>query len=93
MSYLQKHKLFSSHQSGFRPVHSTCTSLKNIQTTLLHKMDNYNGLLTGLVFLDLRKAFDTLDHTMPLEKLVAFGFDKSSVQCFNSSLTELKVYL
>ena len=91
-TYLQKHKLLSLQQSSFRPVHSTCTSLTNIPNTLLHKMDNYKGLLTGLIFLDLSKAFHTLDHIMLLEKLVAFGFDESSVQCFNTSLTELKVY-
>ena len=45
------------------------------------------GLLTGMVFLDLSKALDTLDHAHLLQKLSRFGFTSSSVQWFNAYLS------
>ena len=85
-SYLQQHKLLSYLQSGFRPLHSTTTCLTNMTNTILNNIDN--GLLTGLVFLDLSKAFDTLDHNLLLDKLYAFGFNRSAVQWFKSYLSD-----
>ena len=83
--YLQEHKLLSAHQSGFRPLHSTSTCLTHVTNTLLHNIDK--GYLTGLVLLDLSKAFDTLDHNVMLDKLSDFGFNRSALQWFSSYLT------
>ncbi|KAI8499819.1 hypothetical protein Bbelb_221360 [Branchiostoma belcheri] len=44
-------------QSGFRPGHSTATTLLDAKDHVLHNMDK--GNLVGVVFLDLKKAFDT----------------------------------
>ena len=78
MTSFKKDKLLSDCQSGFRPLHSTSTTLVNITNTLLQNIDN--GLLTGLVFLDLNKAFDTLDHELLLRKLSNYGFNQSFIQ-------------
>ena len=83
--YLQEHRLLSSHQSGFCPLHSTSTCLTYVTNTLFHNIDN--GYLTGLVILDLSKAIDTLDHNAMLNKLSLFGFNRSAVQWFSSYLT------
>ena len=80
-SYLQEHRLLSPLQSGFRPLHSTSTCL----THVLENIDK--GLLTGLIFLDLSKAFDTLDHSNMLDKLTSLGMNRSAVQWFRSYLT------
>ena len=80
-TYLQQHNLLSVYQSGFRSLHSTSTCLADVTNTLLKNIDD--GQLTGLVFLDLKKAFDTLDHRLLLDKLTALGFSKASVQWFN----------
>ena len=85
-SFLLKHKLLSSYQSGFRPLHSTTTSLIDITNTVLHNIDK--GKLTGLAFLDLSKAFYTLDHELLLMKLSDFGLNKSSVTWFKAYLTK-----
>ena len=52
---------------------------------LLPNMDR--GLLTGMVFLDLSKAFDALDHDTLLETLYSLGFLDSAVFWFKAYLT------
>ena len=83
---LKKHKLLSSYQSGFHPLHSTTTSPIDITNTVLHNIDK--GKLTGLAFLDLSKALDTLDHELLLMKFSDFGLNKSSVNWFQAYLTK-----
>ena len=58
--YLKEHGLLADSQSGFRPLHSTHTSLLEITEYLLANMNS--GHVTGAIFLDLRKAFDVIPH-------------------------------
>ena len=77
-SYLQCHRLLSLLQSGFRPLHPTSTCVTLVTNALLENIDK--GLLTGLIFLDLSKAFDSLDHSIMLDKLTSLGMNRSAVQ-------------
>ena len=45
------------------------------------------GLVTGAVFLDLAKAFDTVDRSLLFEKLASSGLSNDSVNWFKSYLT------
>ena len=45
-----------------------------------------SGLLTGVVFLDLRKAFDTVDHNILLNKLNTFNFSPECIDWFKPYL-------
>ena len=58
--YFTVHKLISSHQSGFRPLHSTVTALLEATDSWAYNIDQ--GNVNAVVFLDLKKAFDTVDH-------------------------------
>jgi hypothetical protein len=49
-------------QSGFRAQHSTETTLLSSTNKWLYNMDK--GLFTGVLFLDLKKAFDNVDHVI-----------------------------
>ena len=43
--------------------------------------------MTGMILIDLRKAFDTIDHDLLSQKLYAFGFSKRTDNCFKSYLS------
>ena len=83
--YLSKNRLLYEFQSGFRSSYSTDTCL--IHLTDYIKLENGKGNFTGMVLLDLQKAFDTVDHTILLNKLKWLGADDLTVQWFISYLT------
>ena len=69
--YLQQHKILSPYQCGFRKCHSTEFAALSFSDNIRRNMDQ--GQLTGAVFIDLRKAFDTVDHAVLLDKLSNLG--------------------
>ena len=44
------------------------------------------GLMTGMILVDLQKAFDTIDHDILLKKLSAIGFSNHAISWFKSHL-------
>ena len=64
--YLQYNNILKNEQSGVRNKYSTQTSLHLILEDLHSRMDN--GEVIGLVALDIRKAFDTVDHKILIDK-------------------------
>ena len=84
-SYLQDNKLLSPFQFGFRPKSSTEIALVDFTDSILENMDR--GLFTGVVSIDLTKAFDTVDHGILYDKLKRAGFADTSVNWLESYLT------
>ena len=66
-SYLSLNNLLSQSQFGFRPRLSTSIALSEFCDNILIGMKK--GKVTGAAFLDLSKAFDTVDHTILRMKL------------------------
>ena len=62
-----KKKLLNPQQYGFRPNCSTSIALKDICNELLHNLEK--NKISCTVFLDLAKAFNTIDHTILIKKL------------------------
>ena len=54
-------------QSGFLSLHNTLTALLKTNDNWYVNIDR--GLLDGVIFIDLKKAFDTIDHEIILKKL------------------------
>ena len=82
--YLNENNLLSENQSGFRPYHSTTTALLDATINWLNSMDQ--GKLNVVVFLDLAKAFDTVNHNILINKLNAYGIKSTSLTWFQSYL-------
>ena len=83
--YLARNKILNDKQFGFRPKCSTTTSLTNFADEILAKMEN--GQLCGAVFLDLFKAFDTVNQSILLTKLLAVGVCHEDLTWFESYLS------
>ena len=49
-----------------------------------------NGLVTGMILIDLQKAFDTINHDILLKKLGVIGFSDHTVKWFQSYLSNRK---
>ena len=89
--YLDREKIIFKYQSGFRKNHSTDTCLSYLTDKILNWFDQ--GFLTGLIAIDLQKAFDTIDHTILLEKMVFFGFSNGVISWFQSYLADRSFFI
>ena len=66
-------------------LHSTLTAL--LEATNAWSVNTDNGLLNGVVFIDLTKAFDTIDHEIILRKMSYLGVDQAAIKWFSSYLS------
>ena len=83
-TFLNSRNLLYNYQSGFRKNHSTDFCLSFLNDKILKGFDQ--GLITGMILIDLQKAFDTFEHDILQQKLYATGFSKHSVNWFRSYL-------
>lgn len=88
LAFLNKFKFFNNFQHGFRKSKSTTTALVNFVDGVLNALDGQESVC-GL-FLDLSKAFDTLNHTCLLMKLERIGIRGASLNWFASYLENRK---
>jgi hypothetical protein len=84
--YQNANDILSPCQSGFRQNHSTMSSLLSNSNSWLVNMD------AGLVILDLRKAFDTVDHEILIKKLKIYGVQNTALKWFSSYLFDRKQF-
>ena len=68
---MRNNNLLYTLQSGFRRTYSTETALIRLTDQLLSDMDK--DQVSGLVFVDYKKAFGLIDHEILLSKLEAYG--------------------
>ena len=85
MNYIEKHNLIYSSQYGFRKEHSTQHAILDIVDAIQANM-NQALYSCGVCLLTSKKAFDTVDHTILLDKLNFYGFRGLINQQFSSYL-------
>ena len=90
-SYVMRFDLLSDRQFGFRKNSSTMLAINKIYDELLSNIDQ--GVYSCCIFLDLSKAFDTVNHKILLQNLENFfGFRGTSLKLIENYLTDRYQY-
>ncbi len=84
--YLTENNILSPLQSGFRKCYSTLTSLLDVIDIIHQSVEDGKG--TGILFLDLKKAFDTVNHCPLVKKLCQYGIGNSSLKWFTNYFSD-----
>uniref|UniRef100_A0A3P9LRF3 Reverse transcriptase domain-containing protein n=1 Tax=Oryzias latipes TaxID=8090 RepID=A0A3P9LRF3_ORYLA len=85
-AHLSSNNLYEFFQSDFRPLHSTETALLKITNDHLLSADC--GLLSILLLLDLSSAFDTISHSILLNRSSSIGISGTVLSWFHSYLSD-----
>ena len=100
MSFIENHHVLTDRQYGFRSNHSTLLALTEFVEKVTSAIDKQESTIG--VFIDLKKAFDTVDHKILLSKLQCYGIrglaldwitsylaNRGQYVCYNNSNSEL----
>ena len=90
IDFLQSSKKRTQNQFAFRKLHSTITSLIGVSDHWYSNIENKKANFA--LFLDLKKAFDTVDHEILVSKLVKYGVIGNENNWFKSYLTNRSQY-
>ena len=91
MNYIDKNNLLNEKQFGFRPNHSTYMAMIELVDKIANAVER-NETTVG-IFLDLSKAFDTINHDILLYKLEYYGFRGVVLDWFKSYLSNRKQFV
>ena len=86
INFINEENIISKNQFGFRKNHSTYMPIMLIQDYITKALEK-NDLVVG-IFLDLSKAFDTVDHKILVQKLNMIGFRGVTLKMLKSYLME-----
>ena len=86
MSFIEKHSILSPTQYVFRRESSTEFAILDIVSSCYENIND--KLFTGLIMIDLKKSFDSVTHSILLQKLEHYGFRGNVFNLFSSYLSD-----
>ena len=90
-NFLDAKEILYKRQYGFRHNHSTYMAVLDFIKDLNNAIDD--NMYTAGIFMDLSKAFDTIDHDILLHKLYHYGFRGISYKWFENYLSNRKQFV
>ena len=90
-SFCENNKILYDNQYGFRPKHSTIDAVSKFTADIVSSLES--NMITYAVFLDLSKAFDTIDHDILLRKLHFYGVRGVALEWFRNYLSGRSQYV
>ena len=90
-AFLEEHQILCKNQFGFKKKSNCAHSLMEITESIKESIDN--GKFGCGIFIDLKKAFDTVNHKILLLKLEHYGVRGALLNWFESYLTNRKQYV
>ena len=91
VGFCKKFSLINPSQFGFQRNVSTCDAVIHLTEIIYESLNNGNHLLA--IMIDLKKAFDTVNHVVLLKKLQCYGFRGVQLDWFSSYLSNRKCYV
>ena len=87
-NHLEVNNILSSFQGGYRKNHSTVHTIADFTDDILRERNV--GRFTLAIYIDLKKAFDTVDHTILVNKLERYGISDKTVKWMKDYLSNRK---
>lgn len=85
VNFLENNNLLSTTQYGFREAKSTADAVSELTNYVVNNLDKHNKTIA--IFLDLKKAFDTVSIPLLINKLEHLGIRDIQLQLFKDYLT------
>lgn len=82
--HINNNRIITRYQSGYRKGHSCETALNLVINKWKGAIDNDNSIIC--VFLDFRRAFETLDRNILIKKLEEIGMENNEIEWYKSLL-------
>ena len=88
-AFLDENKILYRFQSGFKKHFSTDSCLSYLNNKIATGLES--GLCTGMILIDLQKAFDAINYEILINKMEYLGFSKDVILWFKSYLSNRKI--
>ena len=82
LEHIENQNIIITYQSGFRPNHSCETSINYVISDWKHEIEQNKIIIA--VFIDLKRAFETVNHNIIFDKLNRYGIKSAELSWFKS---------
>jgi hypothetical protein len=89
LKFMDKKNIIAKHQYGFQESKGTKFALEKLSETVRNALEKRMSVI--LLFIDLKKAFDTVDHEILLHKLNNMGIRRKMFEWFISYLKDRRI--